>query len=112
MDSSIASKLFKGRSEAVRNGLHHIFAEEKQKRLLKGNIDAVLLVLHDARHTQNIASITHRYQSMIRTQLHNHKPDSKCLELFMLNGEASLVKKMVAELQFKKFCKYVKLITY
>lgn len=112
LDEGLASKQFKGRSEAVRKGLHHLFAEEKQKRDLKGNVEAVLLVLHDAHHTQNIASITHRYQFLIQTQLHNHKPNHQCLELLMLKGNGSEIKKLVSDLQRKKSCKYVKLTIY
>jgi CopG family transcriptional regulator, nickel-responsive regulator len=98
---------FSGRSEVIRAALRLLVADSKEKSELKGNVSAVLIVIH--REEDNINKVKHDFSSVIKTQVHNHV-DHKCLELFIIDGDAEKVKGLVNEFQKLKSTELVKLI--
>lgn len=99
-----------GRSELVRLALRKLSSERKERSAPKGIIDAVLLVLHLHSSTDEISKIRHRHGKLIKTQLHSHVSGEKCMEIIVVHGESSLVRKMADEFDASKKTEYVKLI--
>ncbi len=83
-----------GRSEVVRAGLRLLSESQREKSKLKGTVEAVLLVMHDERHSDAILSAGHGFQKIIKTQLHSDLSTGKCLDLFILRGDAKDVKRL------------------
>ncbi len=101
---------FSGRSEAIRAAIRMLIADKKEKDDLSGVIDATLLVIHDEKSSQWVSNIRHDFQDLIKTQVHNHLENEKCLEIFVVNGDAERIKKMTRSFQTHKNLDYVKLI--
>lgn len=99
---------FSGRSEAIRAAIRLLMADRREKTDLKGVIDATLLVIHDEKASEKVSKIRHDYQDLIKTQVHNHLENHKCLEIFVVKGEAKRIKNMTNAFQIDKDLDYVK----
>ncbi len=100
---------FSGRSEVIRAGVRLLIADQKEKTKLTGNTDAVMIVIHDEHHAEEFSKLRHTHEKLIKTQLHNHLSNHKCLELFVLNGDGSKVKAMLEAFQRNKKIEFAKL---
>lgn len=108
IDSLIKEMNFKGRSEAIRAGIRSLLNEKKEREKLKGSINATLSVVHN--HAKNIGKLAHNYQEVISSHLHNHLSNHKCLDIFVLSGDARLIKDLVERFQKHKGIEQVKLM--
>ncbi len=101
---------FSGRSDVLRAGLRMLIEDHRQKKKLSGKVDAALLVMHAEQHSTSVSSLEHKYQAITKTQVHNVLANGKCLEIFILSGDATEVHKMADEFQANKDMIMVKLI--
>ena len=101
---------FSGRSEAIRAGIRSFVSEEKQKSNLSGNIHAILLVVHNDQFDHIVSGITHNYEDLITTHLHSKIEKEKCMELFLINGDAEKVSTITKDFQTNKNMDTVKLV--
>lgn len=101
-----------GRSELVRLALKTLSSDRREKSGLKGQVDSVLLIIHSGAHGQSsgFSAIRHSHGGIVRTQLHSHLKNDKCLEILVLNGAAVQIKSFYGALQADKKIDYVKLI--
>lgn len=102
---------FAGRSEVIRAGIRNYVSEEKQKDELSGNLHAILLVVHNDEFDHIIAGIKHSFEDLIITHLHSKIHGNKCVELFMLDGEAERVSLITRNFKINKKMDNVKLVT-
>ncbi len=102
---------FSGRSDAIRAGIRSFVSEEKQKENLSGNVNAILLVVHNDEYDNQVNGIKHSYEDLITTHLHSKIEGDKCMELFMLKGEAESVSDITKDFQINKKMDTVKLVT-
>ena len=102
---------FSGRSDAIRAGIRSFVSEEKQKENLTGNVNAILLVVHNDEYDNQVNGIKHSYEDLITTHLHSKIEGDKCMELFMLKGEANSVSEITKDFQINKKMDTVKLVT-
>ena len=102
---------FSGRSDAIRAGIRSFVSEEKQKENLSGNVNAILLVVHNDEYDNQVTGIKHSYEDLITTHLHSKIEGDKCMELFMLKGEANSVSDITKDFQINKKMDTVKLVT-
>jgi CopG family nickel-responsive transcriptional regulator len=102
---------FAGRSEAIRAGIRNYVSEEKQKTELTGNLHAILLVVHNDEFDDVIAGIKHNFEDLIITHLHSKIHGNKCVELFMLDGEAERINTITKNFKINKKMDNVKLVT-
>ena len=101
---------FSGRSELVRAGIRSLISEEKEKEDILGSLHALLLVIHDEESEQEVTSSKHTFDELISTHIHSKIDNDKCLEIFLLNGEADKIKNMTQEFQTNRKMDRVKLI--
>ena len=102
---------FSGRSEAIRAGIRNFVSEEKQKNELSGIIHAILLVVHNDEFDHIVSGIKHNFEDLITTHLHSKIEGEKCMELFVINGEAERVSTITKDFKKKKKMDTVKLVT-
>ena len=102
---------FSGRSDAIRAGIRSFVSEEKQKENLSGNVNAILLVVHNDEYDNQVNGIKHSYEDLITTHLHSKIEGDKCMELFMLKGKAESVSTITKDFQINKKMDTVKLVT-
>ena len=110
LDKLQTSMGFSGRSEAIRAGIRTFVSEEKQKADLSGNIHAILLVVHNDEFDHVVSGITHNFEDLITTHLHSKIEKEKCMELFLINGDAEKVSTITKDFQTNKNMDTVKLV--
>jgi len=110
LDKLQKSMGFSGRSEAIRAGIRSFVSEEKQKSDLSGNIHAILLVVHNNEFDHIVSGITHNFEDLITTHLHSKIENEKCMELFVIDGDAEKVSAMTKDFQINKSMDTVKLV--
>ncbi|AIC16360.1 putative nickel-responsive regulator 1 [Nitrososphaera viennensis EN76] len=101
---------FSGRSEIVRAGIRNLLAEERDRQNLSGSIYAILMVIHDEKSDDQVSLMRHDYDKLIGTHIHNKIDGDRCLEIFMLRGQADDVRDMTKKFQSNKKMDHVKLI--
>jgi len=111
LDKLQKSMGFSGRSEAIRAGIRTFVAEEKQKTELSGNVHAILLVVHNDEFDHIVSGIKHNFEDLITTHLHSKIEGEKCMELFVIDGEAERVYTITKDFQTNKKMDTVKLVT-
>jgi len=112
LDKLQSSLGFSGRSEAIRAGIRTFVSEEKQKADLSGSIHAILLVVHNDEFDHVVSGITHNFEDLITTHLHSKIEKEKCMELFVIDGEAEKVSAMTKDFQTNKNMDTVKLVAF
>ena len=110
LDKLQSSMGFSGRSEAIRAGIRAFVTEEKQKSDLSGNIHAILLVVHNDEFDHVVSGITHNFEDLITTHLHSKIEKEKCMELFVIDGDAEKVSIMTKDFQTNRNMDTVKLV--
>jgi CopG family nickel-responsive transcriptional regulator len=98
---------FSGRSEIVRAGIRNLLADEKDRQDLYGEL---LLAIHDEKSDDQVTEMRHDYDKLITTHIHNKIDRDRCLEIFLLKGEAAEIKDMTKKFQSNKKMDHVKLI--
>lgn len=102
---------FSGRSEAIRAGIRSFVAEEKQKAELCGNVHAILLVVHNDKYDDLVSHLKHSFEDLITTHIHSKIEGEKCMELFVIDGQAERVGAITRDFQINKKMDTVKLVT-
>lgn len=100
----------KGRSEVVRACLRSAEVELRERDGLSGDVEGVLIIVHESHRSPNLDQIRHDYQDIISTQIHSHLRNEKCLEVFIINGDAEEVKEMMLKFRGKDELEYVKFV--
>lgn len=101
---------FSGRSEIVRAGIRSMLYQERSRQDLAGNIHAILLVIHNESSDDEIGNIRHAYDELIATHLHSKIDRDRCLEIFLLRGDAKPIRDMTKKFQSNKKMDNVQLI--
>ena len=101
---------FTGRSEIIRASVRTMISEEKKKEDLIGYIHALFLVTHDEKSDDEINEMRHIYDKLIATHLHTKIDRDKCLEIFVLKGDADQIRGMTRLFQSNRKMDNVKLI--
>lgn len=111
LDKLQTSMGFSGRSEAIRAGIRTFVSEEKQKAQLSGKIHAILLVVHNDEFDHIVSDIKHNFEDLITTHLHSKIEGNRCMELFVIDGEAEKIITITKDFQTNKKMDTVKLVT-
>ena len=93
---------FSGRSDAIRAGIRSFVSEEKQKEDLSGNVNAILLVIHNDEYDNQVTDVKHSFEDLITMHLHSKIEGDKCMELFILKGESDIVSEITKNFQTNK----------
>jgi CopG family nickel-responsive transcriptional regulator len=97
---------FSGRSEVIRAGARMLLADNKDKEKLDGWLNSVLLLKVE----DTVTAIKHEFEDIISTQIHNHLREDKCIEVFILEGDAARINDLVRLFLTTRKMDYVKLI--
>jgi CopG family transcriptional regulator, nickel-responsive regulator len=98
LDSVQKAMGFSGRSEAIRAAIRMLLGEFKEETLT-GKVRGILLLIHEHEAESLVTSVKHNFLDIIHTQLHDRFKEGKCLELFLLEGEADRVREMTRTFQ-------------
>lgn len=101
---------FSGRSEIVRASVRNLLLEEKRIEQLEGILHSVLLVIHDEKSDKEISEIRHGFDKIINTHIHNKIDKDRCLEIFVLYGDAQEIKSISKKFQGNEKMDQVRLV--
>jgi CopG family transcriptional regulator, nickel-responsive regulator len=102
---------FSGRSEVIRASTRMLIADNQEKKDLKGDINSILIVIHNQKAEDKVTEIKHDFEDIINTQIHSHLKDETCLEIFIMEGDAQRMNTLKKMFQTSRKMDYVKLIT-
>jgi len=97
-----------GRSEAIRACLRSAEAELKEREQLEGDVEGVLIIVHNSHSAPKLDMIRHAYQDQVSTQLHSHLRNNKCLEIFIIRGEGERIRQMLSIFHSTDQFEYIK----
>ncbi len=101
---------FSGRSEVVRTAINRFLNEEKQFAEVSGKIEGVIIARSKERNQTEINRIQHAHKDLIQVNLHSHINGGKrCMQLFLVSGDASKIKELMRKLQTSKKVEFAKL---
>jgi CopG family transcriptional regulator, nickel-responsive regulator len=101
---------FAGRSELVRAAIRLLIEDSREKDLLNGHVNAIVVVTHDESNEEPITRLKHEYEQIVKTHIHNKISHSNCIELFLLEGDGKKISAMTKAFQKEDKLKSVKLM--
>jgi len=99
-----------GRSEAIRVCMRSAEAEIKEREKLEGDVEGIMISVHRTENGHGIDEMRHEFQENIKTQVHSHLKNGKCLDVFLVGGSADEIRKMLASFQKDEFLEYIKFV--
>ena len=102
---------YSGRSEVIRTSTRMLIADNQDKKNLKGNINSILNLIHNPKAEDKVTEIKHDFEDIIKTQIHSHLKKDKCLEVFIMEGDAERMNTLTKMFQTSRKMEYVKLTT-
>ncbi|MGA1866658.1 MAG: CopG family ribbon-helix-helix protein, partial [Thermoplasmatota archaeon] len=70
----------------------------------------VLVIVHESHRVSDMDEIRHNFMGIITTQIHSHLKNDKCLEVFIVKGDADEVIAMISRFRGKDELDYVKFV--
>lgn len=110
LDRIAESLSLKGRSDAVRMAIRSATAELKELDGFDGMVEGVMIVVHENHSNQWMDMIQHKYEEIIKTQLHSHLKNRKCLELMLISGDGPRTGEMIREIHAVGEANYLKFV--
>ncbi|HNU35341.1 MAG TPA: CopG family ribbon-helix-helix protein [Methanomassiliicoccales archaeon] len=101
---------FGGRSEAIRAALRTLLAETSERRSMVGQVDGVLIMVNDACASGSIHDIYHDNHPLIKTHVHNHLGNHKCMNMMVLSGDAVKINSLLDQMHRLEGIAYLKFI--
>ncbi|MDW5562058.1 MAG: ribbon-helix-helix protein, CopG family [Methanomassiliicoccus sp.] len=99
-----------GRSEAIRMCLRSAEAEIREREKLEGEVEGIMISVHKTDEGHGLDEMRHIFQDNIRTQVHSHLKNGKCLDIFLVGGPAGDLKNMLAAFQKDESLEYIKFV--
>lgn len=96
-----------GRSEAVRRAINAAKAEAQVIEEMEGTVEGVLIIVKKDHSDPWMNLIQAKHENEIRTQLHSHLKDHKCLEVMVISSEAEKLSAMLKEIHSTGKADYV-----
>lgn len=93
---------FTGRSELIRAGIRAFVQKEKQKPGMTGKKSAVLTVVHTDKFDGEVTKIKYNFEHLIATQIHNNIEGDKCVEIFLMKGDAKEIEILTNDFRTSK----------
>ncbi len=100
-----------GRSECIRSCIRSAASEMMEREELRGTVEGVLVIVHDTHHSMQLDEIRHMYRDQVVTQIHSHISNNRCLEVFIVNGKAEIIKDMLDSFRGEDNFEYVRFVT-
>ena len=98
-------------NQIYRTSTRMLIADNQEKKNLTGNINSILTLIHNPKAEDKVTEIKHEFEDIIKTQIHSHLKEDKCLEVFIMEGDAERMHTLTKMFQTSRKMEYVKLTT-
>lgn len=99
-----------GRSEAVRTSINAALADIRELEAMEGTVEGVLIIVRGNHADPWMSMIQAKHEADIKTQMHSHLQNHKCLEVMVVSCEAEVLTSMLKEIQAEGKADYVKFV--
>jgi CopG family nickel-responsive transcriptional regulator len=99
-----------GRSEAVRSSINAAMSEIKDLKDMTGLVEGVLIIVRRDHADPWMGIIQAKYESEIKTQLHSHLKNHRCLEVMIISSEAEKISRIISEIHAQGKADYVRFV--
>ena len=110
LDMIQSSYGLKGRSEAVRASIKSAMGEIKDLDSMSGMVEGVLIIVRGNHADPWMIRIQAKYQECIKTQMHSHLRDQKCLEVMVVSADAKILKDMISDIKAEGKADYIRFV--
>jgi len=110
LDMIQSSYGLKGRSEAVRASIKSAMGEIKDLDSMSGMVEGVLIIVRGNHADPWMIRIQAKYQECIKTQMHSHLRDQKCLEVMVVSADARMLKDMISNIKAEGKADYIRFV--
>jgi len=113
-DEIIHLRGYSSRSEGIRDSIRAYITHYQWMADVKGERQGVITMVYDHHQRglmQTLLDIQHEYGYVIQASLHSHVTHDRCLEVILLRGEGSELKRVAERLMSQKGVESVKLTT-
>lgn len=100
----------KGRSDAVRTAINFTVSGMQDLEDIEGNVEGVLITIRRDHADPWMSMIQAKYVGCIKTQLHSHLKDRKCLEVMIISCSAEELRDMMHEIEGTGKADYVRFV--
>ena len=100
----------KGRSDAVRTSIHSAVSEMQDLADMKGSVEGILITVRHDHADPWMGIIQAKYINSIKTQIHSHLKDKKCLEVMVISCDAAELKEIIQEIKASGKADYVRFV--
>lgn len=101
----------KGRSEAVRSAINSAITEMQDMDSLEGNVEGVLITVRSDHADPWMSLIQAKHVGSIKTQLHSHLKNRKCLEVMIISCSAEELRTIIHEIHGSGKADYVRFVS-
>ncbi|MDR2846564.1 MAG: CopG family ribbon-helix-helix protein [Candidatus Methanoplasma sp.] len=99
-----------GRSEAVRRAINAATTEAQEIRDMEGPVEGVLIIVKKDHADPWMSLIQAKHEDDIKTQLHSHLKNHKCLEVMVISGDAKDLASMLRDIHSTGKADYVRFV--
>ncbi|MBR4503802.1 MAG: CopG family transcriptional regulator [Candidatus Methanomethylophilaceae archaeon] len=99
-----------GRSEAVRASIGAALADIREIEEMEGQVEGVLVIVRRNHDDPWMIRLQAKYERAIKTQLHSHLRDHKCLEVMVISCDSPDLSKMLRDINSEGKADYVKFV--
>ena len=99
-----------GRSEAVRTAINAALADIRELEGLDGIVEGVLVIVRGNHADPWMSLIQAKYERHIKTQMHSHLQNHKCLEVMVVSCDGADLSSMLREIHSEGKADYVKFV--
>jgi len=110
LDTIQESYGLKGRSEAIRESITAAMDEIRELGTMKGMVEGVLIIVRGNHADPWMIQIQAKYQDLIKTQMHSHLQDHKCLEVMVVSCDAKELWSIISEIKAQDKAEYIKFV--
>ena len=100
-----------GRSEAVRAAIASAMSEIQDMENLEGLVEGVLITIKRDHAAPWMSVLQAKHTGAIKTQLHSHLKNHKCLEVMIISCEASELQDMLREIEAAGKADYIRFVS-
>lgn len=112
LDSLKEDMGFSGRSDVIRAAARMLIDDNRQSKNISGKVNAVIFLIHSQKVEDKVTEVKHNYEDIINTQIHSHLKEENCLEIFILEGDASRIKDLARKFRNCGKMEHLKVIVF
>ena len=108
MDRLVGARGYSGRSDFIRAALRDHVYQLGQEEAHHGRRSATITLLYPDELERSVSEINHAFGKLVKSFIHSHVGNGKCVTVFIVEGEADLIHKLTTRFRSLRDTEIVK----